>query len=150
EAYVAAAARKSDRDRTAAVKEKTGVPTGAFAVHPITGEKVPIWVADYVIGGYGTGAVMAVPGHDERDFAFAQAFDLPIVEVVSPDGKLHAPLAAPYVDDGVAVNSGAFNGLTSPDCKRAIVEKLAALGRGSAKVTYKLRDWVFSRQRYWG
>jgi leucyl-tRNA synthetase len=150
EAYVKAAASKSDRDRTADVKKKTGVPTGAFAVHPISGAKVPIWVADYVIGGYGTGAVMAVPGHDERDFAFAKAFDLPIVEVVSPDGKLHAPLEAAFVDDGVAVNSGEFDGLKTPDCKKAMIEKLASLGKGGARVTYKLRDWVFSRQRYWG
>jgi leucyl-tRNA synthetase len=107
-------------------------------------------VADYVIGGYGTGAVMAVPGHDERDFDFAKAFDLPIVEVVSPDGALHAPLQAPFIDDGVSVNSGEFSGLKTPDCKKAMVEKLASRGRGGPRVTYKLRDWVFSRQRYWG
>ncbi len=148
--YVAAAARKSDRDRTADAKKKTGVPTGAFAVHPITGARLPIWVADYVIGTYGTGAVMAVPGHDERDFAFARAFELPIVEVVSPDGALHERLDVAYVGDGVGVRSGPFDGLRTPEMKRAIVEKLVALGRGGAKVTYKLRDWVFSRQRYWG
>jgi leucyl-tRNA synthetase len=150
DAYVAAASRKSDRDRTADAKKKTGVPTGAFAVHPISGAKVPIWVADYVIGSYGTGAVMAVPAHDERDFAFARAFGLPIVEVVSPDGALHGELAAAYVDEGIGVQSGDFDGLRTPDMKRALVEKLAALGRGGSKVTYKLRDWVFSRQRYWG
>ncbi len=150
DAYVASAAKKSDRDRTAAVKDKTGVPTGARAVHPITGAEVPIWVADYVLGGYGTGAVMAVPGHDERDFAFARAFGLPIVEVVSPDGKLHDALEAAYVDDGIAVRSGAFDGLATADCKASVVEKLVALGRGGPRVTYKLRDWVFSRQRYWG
>ncbi|MFO0586161.1 MAG: leucine--tRNA ligase [Polyangiaceae bacterium] len=150
DAYVKAAASKSDRDRTADVKKKTGVPTGAFAIHPITGAKVPIWVADYVIGGYGTGAVMAVPGHDERDFAFAKAFDLAIIEVVSPDGSLHAPLESAFVDDGVAVNSGEFNGLKTADCKRAMIEKLASLNKGGSRVTYKLRDWVFSRQRYWG
>jgi leucyl-tRNA synthetase len=148
--YVAAAARKSDRDRTADVKKKTGVPTGALAIHPISGAKVPIWVADYVIGTYGTGAVMAVPGHDERDFAFAKTFNLPIIEVVSPDGKLHDRLDAAFVEDGFAVRSGEFDGLSTADCKKAIVAKLEALGRGSAKVTYKLRDWVFSRQRYWG
>ncbi len=104
--YVAAAARRSDRDRTADAKKKTGVPTGAFATHPISGARVPIWVADYVIGTYGSGAVMAVPGHDERDFAFARTFDLPVVEVVSPDGSLHGRLEAPYVDEGVGVNSG--------------------------------------------
>jgi leucyl-tRNA synthetase len=150
DAYVAAAARKSDRDRTTDAKKKTGVPTGAFAVHPISGAKVPIWVADYVIGTYGTGAVMAVPAHDERDFAFARAFDLPIVEVVSPDGSLHGALEAAYVEEGVGVQSGAFDGLKTPEMKKAIVEKLASQGRGGSKVTYKLRDWVFSRQRYWG
>jgi leucyl-tRNA synthetase len=150
EIYVKAAASRSERDRTAESKKKTGVPTGSFAIHPISGAKVPIWVADYVIGGYGTGAVMAVPGHDERDFEFARAFDLPIVEVVSPEPTLHAPLQAAFVDDGVAVNSGEFDGLKTADCKKAMVEKLASLGRGGPRVTYKLRDWVFSRQRYWG
>jgi leucyl-tRNA synthetase len=149
-AYVERSARRSDRDRTALVKEKTGVPTGAMAVHPITGEKVPIWVADYVIGGYGTGAVMAVPGHDERDFAFAKAFGLPVVEVVSPDGTNHDHLAEAYVDDGVSVRSGEFSGLSTEECKKAVVRRLAELDRGGAVVSYKLRDWVFSRQRYWG
>jgi leucyl-tRNA synthetase len=149
DAYVAATARKSDRDRME-VKKKTGVPTGSMAIHPISGAKVPIWIGDYVIGTYGTGAVMAVPGHDERDFAFAKAFDLPIIEVVSPDGALHDQLDAAFVDDGVAVRSGELDGLKTADCKKAIVNKLESLGRGSAKVTYKLRDWVFSRQRYWG
>jgi leucyl-tRNA synthetase len=107
-------------------------------------------VADYVVGGYGTGAVMAVPGHDERDFAFARAFSLPIVEVVSPDGKPHAPLSAAYVDDGVNIHSGEFDGLATPECKRAIVAKLTSVGAGGSKITYRLRDWVFSRQRYWG
>jgi leucyl-tRNA synthetase len=148
--YVAAAVRKSDRDRTADVKKKTGVPTGAYAVHPITGARVPVWVADYVIGTYGTGAVMAVPAHDERDFAFAKAFDLPIVEVVSPDGALHGALESAYTGDGTGVQSGPFDGLATAEMKRAVVAHLAKEDRGSAKVTYKLRDWVFSRQRYWG
>jgi leucyl-tRNA synthetase len=150
DAYVAAAARKSDRDRTADAKKKTGVPTGAMAVHPLTGAEIPIWVADYVIGSYGTGAVMAVPAHDTRDFAFAKAYGLAIVEVVSPDGKLHGALEAAYVDEGVGVQSGEFDGLRTPEMKRAITQKLDGLGRGSSKITYKLRDWVFSRQRYWG
>jgi leucyl-tRNA synthetase len=150
DAYVAAAARKSELDRTAVGQAKTGVPTGGVAVHPITGTRLPIWVADYVIGGYGTGAVMAVPGHDERDFAFARAFGLPIVEVVSPDGARHDALDAAYVDEGITVRSGEFDGLATTECKRAVVARLEALGRGRAAVSYRLRDWVFSRQRYWG
>jgi leucyl-tRNA synthetase len=149
-AYVEAAARKSDLDRITGATLKTGVPTGAFALHPLTGARVPIWVADYVVGGYGTGAVMAVPAHDARDFAFAKTFGLPIVEVVSPDGTPRASLEAPYVGDGINVHSGEFDGLTTPECKRAVIEKLQQLGRGVAKVTYRLRDWIFSRQRYWG
>ncbi|MDI1431676.1 leucine--tRNA ligase [Polyangium sorediatum] len=148
-AYVQAAASKSDLDRTSE-KTKTGVPTGAMAIHPLTGKAVPIWVGDYVIGGYGTGAVMAVPAHDERDFAFAKAFELPIIEVVSPDGGLHDSLDAAYVDEGVLVRSGKFDGIKSTDGKRAIVDALVASGKGAPKITYKLRDWVFSRQRYWG
>ncbi len=150
EKYIAATSRRSDRDRTAIVKEKTGVDTGAFALHPLTGAKIPIWIADYVIGGYGTGAVMAVPGHDTRDFAFARAMSLPIVEVVSADGAVHDKLPHAYTEEGIAVNSGEFNGLSTADAKRAIVEKLAAMSHGRSKITYKLRDWVFSRQRYWG
>ena len=149
-AYVEAAARKSELDRVALAKTKTGVPTGAVAIHPITGARLPIWVADYVLGGYGTGAVMAVPGHDERDFEFATAFGLPIVEVVSPDGRLHDALEAAYVDDGVNVRSGEFDGLATPEAKRAVVRRLETLGRGRGTVNYQLRDWVFSRQRYWG
>ncbi|EYF00767.1 leucine--tRNA ligase [Chondromyces apiculatus] len=149
--YVAATVNRSDRDRlTSAAKEKTGVDTGLVAVHPITGQKVPVWVADYVLGGYGTGAVMAVPGHDERDFAFARAHGLPIAEVVSPDGKLHGTLEAAFTDEGIAVQSGAFDGLTTAACKSAVVVTLKGLGRGDGQVSYKLRDWVFSRQRYWG
>ena len=150
EAYVTTASRRSDRDRTAGSKEKTGVFTGAFAVHPITGAEIPLWVADYVLGGYGTGAVMAVPAHDTRDFAFAKAFDLPLVEVSSPDGKTHGVSDEPYTGEGFAVNSGEFDGLPFAEAKRAIIAKLEGLGRGSSKITYKLRDWVFSRQRYWG
>jgi len=149
--YVAVAANRSDRDRlSAAAKEKTGVDTGLWAVHPITGAKVPVWVADYVLGSYGTGAVMAVPGHDERDFAFAKVHGLPIVEVVSPDGAPRGALEEAYTDEGFAVRSGEFDGLKTEDCKRAVVDRLTALDRGRREVNYKLRDWVFSRQRYWG
>ena len=146
EAYVETAARKSERLRTAEVGEKTGVFTGAFAVHPVSGEKIPIWIADYVLAGYGTGAIMAVPGHDERDWAFARTFDLPIVEVVSGGDVTEAA----YVGDGTATNSDFLDGLATPDAKRRMIEWLEAEGRGEAQVTYKLRDWLFSRQRYWG
>lgn len=150
EAYAAAAASKSDMDRTALSKDKTGAPTGGFAKHPLTGASIPIWVGDYVLGTYGTGAVMAVPGHDERDFDFATKYALPIVEVVSPDGALHEHLAAAFVDDGVAVRSASFDGLRTPEMKERITEHLESKGIGRRKVNYKLRDWVFSRQRYWG
>src|SRR5262249_47827323 len=122
-AYVDNASRRSELDRMAATRPKTGVPTGAFATHPITGTRLAVWVADHVIGGYGTGATMAVPGHDERDFAFAKVFDLPIVEVVSPDGQLHSHLEAAYVDHGVSVRSGEFDGLRTAECGHAVVEK---------------------------
>lgn len=142
--YVAAARNRSDMDRTlAAEKEKTGVFTGAYAINPVNGAKVPIWVADYVLSTYGTGAIMAVPGHDERDFAFAQKFDLPIVRVVE-GGEL------PFPGDGVAVNSGLIDGLRTPDAKAKILAWLEEQGIGVKKVRYSLRDWLFSRQRYWG
>jgi len=149
EAYCATAARKSDLERTAS-KEKTGVATGVFCTNPLTGQPIPVYTGDYVLGAYGTGAIMAVPAHDERDFEFATRMDLPIVEVVSPDGSLHASLDAAWVDDGIAVRSGAFDGLPTPEMKRRIVDHLEAKGLGRRKVNYKLRDWVFSRQRYWG
>lgn len=149
-AYAAAAARKSDMERTALNKEKTGVFTGAFAKNPLTGTDIPIYTADYVLGAYGTGAIMAVPGHDERDFEFAKAFGLPIVEVVSPDGARHDSLDAAFTGDGIAVRSGQFDGLPTAEVKKKIVQHLVSAGIGRGKVNYKLRDWVFSRQRYWG
>eukprot|EP00638_Chattonella_subsalsa_P002993 CAMPEP_0117760162 /NCGR_PEP_ID=MMETSP0947-20121206/16439_1 /TAXON_ID=44440 /ORGANISM="Chattonella subsalsa, Strain CCMP2191" /LENGTH=862 /DNA_ID=CAMNT_0005580747 /DNA_START=163 /DNA_END=2751 /DNA_ORIENTATION=+ len=152
QAYVEETASKSDMDRTAVGKEKakTGVPTGAFAIHPLSGEQVPIWVADYVLGSYGTGAVMAVPGHDERDYEFAKNFDLPIKQVVKPTkGEANLEEAA-FTDYGVSVNSGKFDGLSTEDCKAAIIKELEEIEKGGATITYKLRDWVFSRQRYWG
>ena len=148
--YVARAARKSDRDRTSESKQKTGVATGALAIHPLSGEKLPVWVADYVIGSYGTGAVMAVPAHDERDFAFARAFGLPIRQVIRPEEANEGRVDEAYVDEGRLINSGDYDGLRSSEAKKAIVQSLAERCRGRAKVTYKLRDWVFSRQRYWG
>jgi len=150
QAYVQAASRKSDMERTALNKEKTGVAIGAKAINPLNGKEIPIFTADYVLGAYGTGAIMAVPAHDERDFEFAQKFELPIVEVVSSDGQLHESLEAAFVDDGIAVRSGQFDGQPTAEMKRNIIAFLESEGIGKRKVNYKLRDWVFSRQRYWG
>jgi leucyl-tRNA synthetase len=153
-AYVEAAARKSDLDRTEA-KTKTGVPLGASARNPINGEAVPIWVADYVIGSYGTGAVMAVPAHDERDHAFAVAQGLPIVPVIAPaDGNALDTSTAAFTAEGVARYgrplAGVVDGTPSAIARRQITEWLAGQGKGALKTTYHLHDWVFSRQRYWG
>jgi leucyl-tRNA synthetase len=148
-AYRALAAAKTDIDRGAAA-EKSGVPTGAFAVNPATGKKIPVWIADYVLMGYGTGAIMAVPGHDERDYAFARRFNLPVVEVVA-GGNLENEA---FTGDGVAVNSAnnevTLNGLHTQAAIDAAIEWLARTGKGKRTVQFKLRDWLFSRQRYWG
>ena len=145
--YVEQAKNRSDRDRQTD-KEKTGVFTGAFAINPVNQQPVPIWVADYVLMAYGTGAIMAVPGHDERDFEFARAFDLPIVEVVS--GGDVSKEAFVDNEDGVLVNSAFLDGEKVPQAKRAIIRWLEEQGVGVGKVQYRLRDWLFSRQRYWG
>jgi len=153
EAYVAAAQNKSERERLEQAKTKTGMDTGAFAVNPVNGARVPIWIADYVLAGYGTGAIMAVPAHDDRDFEFAKAFGLPIVPVIAPRGGAMIGTDRAFIDDGpgvVMVNSGPHSGLDSDAGKRAVVESLAARGLAAPKVSYKLRDWIFSRQRYWG
>ena len=148
DAYVAKTSSRSDMDRTAA-KEKTGVFTGSYVLHPITGDRVPVWVGDYVLGSYGTGAVMAVPAHDTRDFEFAQKFGLDLKWVVQPThGELNTEEA--FTQSGITINSGEFDGMTTPTCKDAITEKLKEMGKGGPQITYKLRDWVFSRQRYWG
>jgi leucyl-tRNA synthetase len=145
-AYVEQAARRSERARIAEAEDKTGVATGAFALNPVNGEHIPVWIADYVLASYGTGAIMAVPGHDERDWAFARKFGLPIREVVRGGDVARAA----FTGDGVAVNSGFLDGLPTAEAKRRMIEWLEAEGLGQAKVTYKLRDWLFSRQRYWG
>jgi leucyl-tRNA synthetase len=153
ESYVQTARNKSDRERTDLNKTKTGVFTGAYAVNPINDRRVPIWIADYVLIAYGTGAIMAVPAHDQRDFEFAQAHALPIETVIVPANGVTPPADVAYADSGddsLMANSGPFSGLTSAAGKRAVVEELEKRGLGRAKVGYKLRDWVFSRQRYWG
>ncbi len=149
EEYVLKARMKSDLERTDLAKEKTGVFTGAYAINPVNGEKIPIWISDYILISYGTGAIMAVPAHDERDFEFAKKFNLPIVQVVSKDGSLYE-LKEAYTEEGIAVNSGQFNGLKTAEFKKKIVEWLEKKGIGKKAVNYKLRDWIFSRQRYWG
>jgi len=150
EAYVEQARNKSERDRQAS-KEKTGVFTGGLAVNPVNGAEIPVYIADYVLWGYGTGAIMAVPAHDERDFEFARAHGIPIIEVVSKSGKpSQAPLEEAMVESGVAVNSGKYDGLETAEFKKRITADLEGAGKGKARVEYKLRDWVFSRQRYWG
>lgn len=148
--YVEQAASKSDLDRTELAKDKTGVFTGSYAVHPISGAKMPIWVSDYVLMSYGTGAVMAVPGHDERDFEFAEKFNLPVVCVVSEQQGDTSDDDLPYTADGYLVNSGCYDGLSCEKARQVITEDLAQKGMGQKAVNYKLRDWLFSRQRYWG
>ena len=149
EDYISVASTKSDMERTELAKDKTGVFTGAYAINPTNGKKIPVWISDYILISYGTGAIMAVPAHDERDFAFARKFSLPIVQVVSGDGTTRE-LQEADPTDGVAVNSGEFNGLATAEFKKKIIEWLEKKGIGTRAVNYKLRDWIFSRQRYWG
>ncbi len=149
EEYRYQAKLKSDLERTDLAKEKTGVFTGGYAINPVNGERIPIWISDYILISYGTGAIMAVPAHDERDFEFAKKFNLPIIQVVSEDGSLYE-LKEAFTGDGIAVNSGDFNGLKTPEFKKRIVKWLQEKGMGEFAVNYKLRDWIFSRQRYWG
>ena len=147
--YRAAAARKSDFERTELNKDKTGVEIlGIRGINPVNGREIPVWVSDYVLMGYGTGAIMAVPAHDDRDWAFAKKFGLPIVEVVAGGNVQEEPYT--NIQDGVMVNSGMLNGLSVKDAKKRMIDWLVEHGLGERKVNFKLRDWVFSRQRYWG
>jgi len=152
--YREQAARKSDLDRTDLAKDKTGVFTGAFAINPVNEEKIPIWISDYVLISYGTGAIMSVPAHDERDFDFAQKFGLPIIPVVKPKDNEQAELVNKgqlcFVGNGTAINSGKFDGLSTAEFKDKITNWLEERGQGKKAINYKLRDWLFSRQRYWG
>ncbi len=144
EAYKLKTAQISEIDRTSTVKEKTGVFTGAYAINPINGHEVPIWISDYVLATYGTGAVMAVPAHDERDYEFASKFDLEIIPVISAKDL-------PYMGNGKYINSEQLNGLTDrEEAKNKVIQQLQKIGKGSKTTTYKLRDWLVSRQRYWG
>ena len=148
EEYREAAKKQTDIERMSTVREKTGVFTGAYAVNPINGEKIPIWIADYVLSGYGTGCIMAVPAHDERDYEFAVKFKLPIIRVIkSQDGSDDA---LPFSDYGIVVNSAEFTGMKSEEVKKGITEKLQSDRKAEFKVNYRLRDWLVSRQRYWG
>ncbi|EJQ46041.1 leucyl-tRNA synthetase [Bacillus cereus BAG6X1-2] len=146
EAYINSVKMKSDLERTELAKEKTGVFTGAYAVNPVNGEKLPIWIADYVLATYGTGAVMAVPAHDERDYEFASVFNLPMKEVVE-GGDITKEV---YTGDGAHVNSAFLDGLNKEEAIAKMIEWLEVTSAGNQKVTYRLRDWLFSRQRYWG
>jgi leucyl-tRNA synthetase len=147
EAYQKACSSKSDMDRGELNKDKSGVFTGAFATNPVSGEQIPVWIADYVMMGYGTGAIMAVPAHDSRDFEFAQRFELPITQVVQPndDSEWQG-----FTDYGTAVNSGFLDGLSTIDAKAKMIDWLISNEKGKHRIQYKLRDWLFSRQRYWG
>jgi leucyl-tRNA synthetase len=154
-AYQFKAASKSDLERTDLAKDKSGVFTGSFAINPANGARVPVWIADYVLMGYGTGAIMAVPAHDQRDYEFAQHYQLPVIQVIEPDHHTEATNGQgrpklPYTGDGRLVHSDGYTGLPWAEAKVKLTADLAAQGRGQATVNYKLRDWLFSRQRYWG
>jgi leucyl-tRNA synthetase len=149
-AYVAKARLETEIERLSTEREKTGVFTGGYAINPLSGERVPIWVADYVLGTYGTGAIMAVPGHDERDFEFARAFGLPVREVIAPPSGPQGELTEAYVLPGVMVNSEGFDGLEGKAGFDAVADHIEKAGLGQRVVRYRLRDWLISRQRYWG
>ncbi len=144
--YITLSSSKSDIDRMTLSRDKTGEFTGSYAIHPIDGRRIPIWISDYVIASYGTGAVMAVPAHDERDFEFSQKFNLPMYKVIECENKNHIPMTS----EGVLVNSGMFNDLSSQKAKKEITNYLESQHKGYSKTTFRLRDWLISRQRYWG
>ena len=148
EEYRENAKKQTEIERLSTVREKTGVFTGAYAINPVTGDKVPIWIADYVVAGYGTGCVMAVPAHDERDYEFAKKYNLPVKRVIKGEDGVDDTL--PFVEDGILIDSAEFTGTKSADARKAIVLKLKEQGKGDMKVNYRLRDWLVSRQRYWG
>ncbi|MCA1754558.1 MAG: leucine--tRNA ligase [Spirochaeta sp.] len=150
--YINEARLKSDLERTDLAKDKSGVFTGAHAINPVNSKRIPIWISDYILLSYGTGAIMAVPAHDERDFAFAQKFDLPIPRVVveNKDDDPNAPIEEVFTGEGYAANSGSHDGMPTREFKAAIISELEQKGTGSRAINYKLRDWIFSRQRYWG
>ncbi len=150
EDYIVRSRQQTEIERLSTEKEKDGVFTGAYVINRLNGEKVPIWIADYVLVGYGTGAVMGVPAHDERDFAFARKYDLPIRVVIAPPGWQGAELAEAHITEGTMVNSAQFNGLNSPQGLEAICDFLEEKGYGKRAISYRLRDWLISRQRYWG
>ncbi len=149
ESYIKKTKGKTELERMAEIKEKTGVFIGSYTINPVNGRKIPIWISDYVLTSYGTGAIMAVPAHDERDFEFAKRFDLPIVEVVSPNGKSHK-LTEAYIGEGALINSQKFDGVSNKKAAKEIVKWLAKKKLAKESVNYKLRDWLVSRQRYWG
>lgn len=150
EAYRRIARNKSEIERVSTEREKTGVPLGTSCINPFNNEKVPIWIADYALIDYGTGAVMMVPAHDERDFAFAQKFNLPVRRVIERRGAVGVPLEEAYTEPGIMVDSGDFTGLDSEEAKQKIIQHAEKQGFGKSRIQYRLRDWLISRQRYWG